>query len=65
MTDEEYTKIGKMCRDAKDGNLYIGSLAAELVGESYPFSTAMAAIVFRNFTDIELGKKLEAWYKQK
>lgn len=61
MTDQQYQKLGKSCRDAVDGNWLIGSFAAKLVGESYPFSKAMAAIVFKNYSDLDLGKKFVKW----
>lgn len=63
MTDKEYADIGKACRNAEDGNLLIGSFAAELIGESYPFSKAMSKIVFENYTDCVLGKKFTEWCK--
>ena len=61
MTDEEFEKIGKMCRDATDGNLYVGSFGAELAGESYPFSKAMCKIMFDMHSDKELGKRFVKW----
>lgn len=57
MTNEEFEGIGKMARNANDGNMFIGSFAAELIGESYPVSKGMWDIIFRSYTDIELGKK--------
>lgn len=60
MTNEEFCILGKTCRDTKD-NLVIGAFAAELIGESYPFSTEMSAIVFKNMTDEEIGRKYVAW----
>lgn len=64
MKDNEYELIGKSCRDAVDGNLLIGSFAAELIGESYPFSKAMCAVVFEKFSDIDLGKKFVVWLRE-
>lgn len=64
MTKKQYTKIGKACKDALDGNLMVGSFAAEMVGESYPFSKAMCDIVFEKFTDEELGRKFVFWCKR-
>jgi hypothetical protein len=61
MTDEEYAHIGKKCREADDGNLLVGSFAAELVGEDYPFSKDMCSIVFDLYTDVTLGKKFVDW----
>lgn len=60
MTTDDYIKLGKDCREAKD-NMVIGAFAAELVGESYPFSTAMSAIVFKSYSDEQLGRKFAAW----
>ena len=65
MSDEltaiEAAEIGKMLREAEDGNLIVGSFAAEMVGESYPFSKEMCAIVFKIWTDEQLGRKFAAW----
>lgn len=61
MTDEELIKIGKMCKETSKGNLYIGSFAAELIGESYPIDKEMWDIIFKSYDDKELGKKLIAW----
>jgi len=57
----EYEDIGKACREAKEGNLVVGSFAAELVGESYPFSMSMAKVVFDAFTNEQLGRKFASW----
>lgn len=57
MTDEEYAGIGKMAKNANDGNMLIGAFAAELVGDSYPGSKAMWDIIFETWTDINLGRK--------
>lgn len=61
MKNEQYEALGKSCREARDGNLYVGSFAAELIGESYPVSKAMCDIIFKSYTDVELGKKLVEW----
>lgn len=61
LTAAEATEIGKSLRAANEGNLLVGSFAAEIVGESYPFSKAMSEIVFRGFTDEELGRKFAKW----
>lgn len=61
LTIAEAEEVGRMCRVVEDGNLLVGSFAAELVGESYPFSKAMSAIVFKGYTDEELGRKFAAW----
>lgn len=63
MATESPTTIGKTIRKAKDGNLLIGSFAAEMIGESYPLSKAMWDIVFRDLSDKELGEKFLAWIK--
>lgn len=57
----EAEKLGHSCRDALDGNLLVGSFAAELVGESYPFSKTMSDIVFKSYTPIELDFKFADW----
>lgn len=44
-----------------EDNLLIGSFAAELVGESYPFSKDMVDIVFKSYTDEALGRKFMTW----
>lgn len=63
MTDEEYIEIGKSCKNALDGNLIIGAFAAELIEESYPFSKSMWDVVFKSYSDKELGKKFVEWCK--
>lgn len=63
MTDEEFEKLGKSCRDAEDGNLIVGSFAASMIGEDYPFSKGMCQILFASFSDTELGKKFAEWAK--
>ena len=57
MTDQEYEGIGRMARHANDGNMIIGAFAAELIGESYPVSKGMWDIIFKSYTDKELGQK--------
>jgi hypothetical protein len=47
LTADEASKLGVMLRSAKEGNLLVGRFAAEMVGESYPFSMRMAAVVFQ------------------
>ena len=47
LTDDEAATIGKTLREAAPGNLVVGTFAAELVGQSYPFSKAQSDIVFR------------------
>lgn len=64
MTDDQYSKIGQSCREAVEGNLLVGSFAAELVGEGYPFSKRMCAAVFSSYTDIELGRKFTTWIRE-
>lgn len=61
MTKRELIKIGKMTRDAKPGNLIVGSFAAEMVNESYPFNKSMWDVLFRALSDEELGRKFVAW----
>lgn len=61
MTSEEFASIGNKCKQAADGNMLVGSFAAELAGESYPFSKAMSEIVFRSYSDEQLGRKFVEW----
>jgi hypothetical protein len=61
LTPAEATKIGKDLRNAADGNMVVGSFAAEMIGESYPFSKAMSAIVFKGWSDEALGQKFAEW----
>lgn len=61
LTPDEAAKIGNDLRNANDGNLVVGSFAAEMVGESYPFSKAMSAIVFKKWLDEQLGQKFAEW----
>lgn len=61
ITQDELEKVGQRCREADDGNLLVGSFAAELAGESYPFSKEMCGIMFQPYTDAELGEKFVKW----
>lgn len=65
LSNDQITAIGKSCRDAEDGNLIVGSFAAEMAGESYPFSRAMSLILFKNFTDLELGEMFVEWMEKR
>jgi hypothetical protein len=56
----EFRDAASFCRNAAD-DLLVGSFAAELVGESYPFNKAMCKIVFDSYDDLELGKKFTQW----
>lgn len=64
LSREQYEKIGQQCKAAIDGNLLVGSFAAELVDESYPFSKPMWDTLFKNYDDEELGRKFVKWFKQ-
>lgn len=59
MTREQYKQLGKRCK--KEYNLMIGSFAADLVGESYPFSEPMTKIVFKNWNTEDLGRAFVKW----
>ena len=61
LTADEASRLGAMLRNAKDGNLLVGHFAAEMVGESYPFSKRMAAVVFREHSDEALGRRFARW----
>ncbi len=61
MTKRELVKIGKMTREAKPGNLVVGSFAAEMINESYPFDKPMWDVLFGSLPDEELGKRFVAW----
>lgn len=63
LTEEQLAKIGKSCRDAEPGNMLVGSFAAELVGESYPFSKNQCNILFKGYHDVELGKRFVQWIR--
>lgn len=65
MTDEHFAMIGKSCREALNGNMLVGSFAAEMVGESYPFHKPMFDVVFKPYTDVELGKRFAQWMKDR
>lgn len=66
MSDVEAAKIGRMCKEALDGNLLIGSFAADaLAGEGYPFNKAQWDIVFKGWTDEALGRKFAEWTERK
>lgn len=64
LTKEQYAKIGEECRKAVDGNLLVGSFAAEMVGEGYPFTKAMCDVVFKGLTDEDIGRKFDAWMQR-
>ena len=51
LTADEASKLGAMLRNAREGNLLVGRFAAEMVGESCPFSMRMAAGVFQGHSD--------------
>ena len=57
LTADEASKLGAMLRNAREGNLLVGRFAAEMVGESYPFSMRMAAVVFQGHSDEVLGRR--------
>ena len=61
LTVKDYINIGKMLREAEDGNLIVGSFAAEMAGQSYPFSKAMCEIMFRSHSDEALGRRFVDW----
>ena len=61
LTADEAPKLGVMLRSAKEGNLLVGRFAAETVGESYPFSMRMAAVVFQGHSDEALGRRFARW----
>jgi len=61
LTADEASRLGAMLRNAKDGNLLVGLFAAEMVGESYPFSMRMAAVVFQGHSDDALGRRFARW----
>jgi hypothetical protein len=61
LTVKQAIDIGMSIRGADDGNLIVGSFAADIAGESYPLSKNMAEIIFRDFTDEQLGRKFVAW----
>ena len=61
LSKDDARKIGADLRT--QDNLLVGSFAAELVGESYPFSKAMCKIVFKSYTDEQLGRKFVEWSK--
>lgn len=62
LTPEQFADIGKMLREAEDGNFIVGSFAAEQAGQSYPFSKAMCKVIFDMCPDDEaLGRKFVDW----
>lgn len=64
MTNDQYELLGKACQEANDGNLVVGSFAAELIGESYPLSKSMFTVVFSSYSDLDLGRKFEEWVRR-
>lgn len=61
LTAGEASRLGAMLRNANDGNLLVGYFAAEMVGELYPFSKRMAAVVFEEHSDEALGRRFARW----
>jgi hypothetical protein len=61
LTADEASTLGVMLRSANEGNLLVGRFAAEMVGESYPFSMRMAAVVFQGHSDEALGRRFARW----
>ena len=61
LTADEASRLGAMLRNANDGNLLVGHFAAEMAGESYPFSKRMAAVVFQGHSDEALGRRFARW----
>jgi hypothetical protein len=61
LTADEASKLGVMLRSAKEGNLLVGRFAAEMAGESYPFSMRMAAVVFQGHSGEVLGRRFARW----
>lgn len=59
LNDTEAAEIGQRLRN--EDNLLIGSFAAELVGESYPFDKEQQAIVFEAWSDKDLGYRFAKW----
>lgn len=64
LTTKQLISIGKQCKDSLDGNYLVGSFAAELAGESYPFSKTMCDIVFLGYDDELLGQKFVDWFRR-
>jgi hypothetical protein len=61
LTGDEAKAIGAALRDAEDGNMLVGSFAADLAGESYPFSKAMSLVAFQGHSDEALGRRFSEW----
>lgn len=61
LSSAEAIKIGKDIRDTKEGNLVIGAFAAELIGNDYPMSKGQMDVVFKPYTDEQLGHKFTEW----
>lgn len=64
-TKEKLESIGQKCRNARDGNLLVGSFAAGLLNEDYPFSKKMRDVLFKSYSDEELGRKFVMWCETK
>lgn len=63
MTSEEFSKLGKACRDY--ANPLIGAFAAELIGDSYPFTASMTEVMLKSYSDEDLGRKFATWMDNK
>jgi hypothetical protein len=62
LTDDQLISIGKKLRnDSLDGNPMVASFAASLIDEDYPLSKAMWDVLFKSYSDMELGKLFADW----
>jgi len=61
LSADEASRLGATLRNSKDGNLLVGHFAAEMAGESYPFSKRTAAVVFQGHSDEALGRRFARW----
>jgi hypothetical protein len=63
LTPKQFAALGKKARDY--GNPLIRCFAAEITGESYPFSEQMTKIRLESYSDELLGRKFVQWCDEK
>jgi len=60
LTKEECIALGKKAKSQYD-NMLIGAFAAELIGESYPFSPSVTERMLKDMSDENVGRKFARW----
>lgn len=61
LTKTEAIRIGRTIKTAKTDNYLFGSFAAEIIGGSYPLNKKMQEILFKSWSDEDLGRRFAKW----